>query len=174
MTPSLPAAVRPVLIGAATGLRSQWGMAALSLSSPPSADSSPVRRIVSGPWVRRMVMTAAAGEFIADKSPGVPGRLSWPGLVPRLVLGAVAGALVARRYPGEPTAVAASRGSAAAFVGAGAGVLWRRLGGPLLHADGLAAVLEDAVAAALAWAAVGNGPPSTGGGKSGPAAQTHR
>ncbi|MBP0461548.1 hypothetical protein JFN87_29425, partial [Streptomyces bomunensis] len=88
---------RAALIGAATGLRSTWGPAALSWTAtrhdiPPSATALLVRRPAGV-----ATLAAAVAECAADKSPVIPSRLSASGLVPRLVLGAATGAAFAGR-----------------------------------------------------------------------------
>ncbi|MET9254866.1 hypothetical protein [Streptomyces sp. NPDC003717] len=134
--------VRAALIGAATGLRSQYGVAALSLTAGrprPAARS----------WLRRAALTAATAEGVADKLPSTPSRLAPRGLLPRLGVGALTGAALARRHGGPVTApVAVATASALTFSLAGAG--WRRLTRSHPAAGALA---EDSTAAVLAWAA---------------------
>ncbi|MEU2728690.1 hypothetical protein ABZ650_13340, partial [Streptomyces griseoviridis] len=79
------ALVRAALVGAATGLRSQWGAAAVAWSSPPDARAGPAGRdaVRAGPWLRGATATAALAEFVADKSPRAPSRLAPAGLGPR-------------------------------------------------------------------------------------------
>lgn len=92
MTTARGEVARAGLIGAATGLRSTWGLAALSWA--PDAVRPGIASRLSRPWVRITVLAGAAGEFIADKSSSTPDRLSPAGLVPRLLLGALTGAAV--------------------------------------------------------------------------------
>ncbi|MEW2407816.1 hypothetical protein [Streptomyces griseoviridis] len=150
------ALVRAALVGAATGLRSQWGAAAVAWSSPPDARAGPAGRdaVRAGPWLRGATATAALAEFVADKSPRAPSRLAPAGLGPRMLFGAVSGAVLARRHrPGTPVAAAAATGVAAAVLGAVAGARWRgAVGGRVTGA-----VAEDAVTALLAWAACAPG-----------------
>ncbi|MFJ3145137.1 DUF4126 family protein [Streptomyces halstedii] len=161
MNPAAEALTRAGLIGAVSGLRSQWGMAAVAWSARPTDVSVPAR-----PWVRGATLASATGEFVADKSPGVPSRLAPGGLVPRLVLGALSGVALSRRSAGSAASAASSVAAAAAgavaagaFACAGAG--WRRVAGARTG-DAVAAAVEDVVAVALAWVAcssVGVRPP---------------
>lgn len=148
MNPAAEALTRAGLIGAVSGLRSQWGMAAVAWSARPADVSVPAR-----PWVRGATLASATGEFVADKSPRTPSRLTPGGLVPRLVLGALSGMALSRRSegPASPVAAAAAGAVAAgAFACAGAG--WRRVAGARTG-DAVAAAVEDVVAVALAWVA---------------------
>ncbi|MYV97949.1 hypothetical protein GT354_06580, partial [Streptomyces sp. SID3343] len=76
--------VRAVLVGAATGGRSQAGIAAVYLGASSSA----------GPITRLTVASAAIGELIADKRPTTPSRLTPAGFFPRVALGATSAALL--------------------------------------------------------------------------------
>ncbi|MFE7520617.1 DUF4126 family protein [Streptomyces halstedii] len=153
MNPAAEALTRAGLIGAVSGLRSQWGMAAVAWSGRPVGASWPVRLWPARPWVRGAMLVSAAGEFVADKSPGVPSRLTPGGLVPRLVLGAVSGAALSRRSQGSASPVAAAcAGAVAAGAFACAGAGWRRAAGARTG-DAVAAAVEDVLALALAWVA---------------------
>jgi uncharacterized membrane protein len=81
-----------VILGAATGLRSQLGVATVVARSDPSLPS-----MFRHPWIRRLVLAAAAGELVVDKLPGTPSRLAPRGLVPRLALALAASLPVHRR-----------------------------------------------------------------------------
>src|SRR5688572_20451823 len=108
------------LLGLASGGRSTAGIAAVVLTS--RTDDLPGR--LASPWGRRLIPAAALGELVADKLPGVPSRLSPPGLAARVVAGAVAGAALAwraERSPLAPAIVAAGF----AVVGSVAGAFWR-------------------------------------------------
>jgi uncharacterized membrane protein len=52
--------------------------------------------MVRDPWIRRLVLAAAAGELVVDKLPGTPGRLAPRGIFPRLALRALAASLSAQ------------------------------------------------------------------------------
>ena len=139
--------VASVLLGAASGLRSQLGVATVVARS----DSS-LPQILQRPLTRRLLMVAAAGELIADKLPATPSRLAPPGIASRLLLGALAAGLFAetQRAPWRP----------AAAIGATSATLAAKLGHDLRarlarHApDPAVAVVEDAVAVGLAAAGV--------------------
>ena len=137
-----------VLLGAATGLRSQLGMAAVVVRADRSLPSM-FRR----PWMRRLVLAAAAGELVVDKLPGTPSRLAPRGIVPRLALGALAAGLSARTRQAS-WLPAAALGASSAAVAARLGHDVRARAGR--HApDPAAALAEDvlalAAAAAGAW-----------------------
>jgi uncharacterized membrane protein len=137
-----------VLIGAATGLRSSSGIAALSLVRPSDRLSPLLRRR----WVRAGSVLVAGGELVVDKLPSTPARTGLGGLVPRVVLGAVAAGQLSRGS-GSPPAVAGLLGSAAAVGTAFGGLaLRRRLSERLSPIP--AALIEDALCAALAGGAV--------------------
>jgi len=139
--------VASMLLGAASGLRSQLGVAAVVARS----DSS-LPQILRRPLTRRLLMVAAAGELIADKLPATPSRLAPPGIASRLLLGALAAGLFAetQRAPWRP----------AGAIGATSAALAAKLGHDLRarlarHApDPAVAVVEDAVAVGLAAAGV--------------------
>jgi len=160
---------RAALIGAATGSRSLTGMAALTLTAPASAATQPDRTLCRS-WVKALVALGALGELGADKLPATPDRLAPRGLAGRVLIAAVTGQIVARRgwppRPGDPgprnpdpagesaaaaaTAVAVGTALAAAWLGS----RWRRVATRHLGRDWPGAVLEDAAALSLAWAAV--------------------
>ncbi|GAA0973574.1 hypothetical protein GCM10009551_003960 [Nocardiopsis tropica] len=132
-------AVGAVMLGLAAGARSSLGTAA------------PLWPASSG---RRRVFLAAGvlGEFVADKSPVVPSRLSWPSLLARSASAAAGGAMLARERS-RPVAGSAVLAAAAAPLGALAGSGWRKL-----WTDGglppwIGALVEDGLALALAAAA---------------------
>lgn len=139
------AVVGSVLLGAASGLRSQLGVATLVARSDPSLPR-PFRR----PWTRRLLVAAAAGELVVDKLPATPSRLAPPGFVGRLALGALAAGLLAqtRHAPWLP----------AAAIGASSAAVAAKLGHDVRarlaqHApDPVVAVGEDALALGLAAA----------------------
>lgn len=51
------------------------------------------------PWIRQLMLAAAAVELVVDKLPATPSRLAPQGIVPRLALGALAAA--SPRRPGR-------------------------------------------------------------------------
>ena len=134
-----------VLLGSASGLRSQLGVAVIVAKSGQSL--SP---IFQRPWTRRLTAGGAVLELVMDKLPTTPSRLEPPGIAGRLVLGALAAALYAqtRRAPWPP----------AAGIGAASAIVAAKIGHDLRaqlaqHApDPAIAVVEDAVAFGLATA----------------------
>jgi uncharacterized membrane protein len=138
--------VSSVILGAATGLRSQLGVATVVARSEPSSPS-----MFRHPWIRRLVLAAAAGELVVDKLPGTPSRLALRGIVPRLTLGALAASLSARTRQ-ESWLPAAALGASSAAIAARLGHDARAR--VARQAPDLAVALaEDALA--LAAAAVG-------------------
>jgi uncharacterized membrane protein len=134
-----------VFLGAASGLRSQLGLAAVVVRSDCSPPS-----VVRRSWTRRLFAAGAALELVADKLPMTPSRLEARGLAPRLALGALAAGLSAhtRQAGWFPAAViGASSAAVAAKVGHDARARLAR------HApDPAVAVVEDVVALTLAAA----------------------
>ncbi|GAA1438472.1 hypothetical protein [Nocardiopsis tropica] len=138
-----------VMLGLAAGARSTLGTAA-----PLWPASS---------WLRRVILAAGVlGEFVADKSPVVPSRLSWPSLLARSASAAAGGSMLARGRS-RPVAGSAVLAAAAAPLGALAGSGWRKL-----WTDGglppwVGALVEDGLALALAVVAC-RGPGGAAGG----------
>ena len=134
-----------MLLGAASGLRGQLGVATVVARSDPS-----LRPIFRRPWTRRLFVAAAAGELVVDKLPGTPSRLAPVGIAGRLAMGALAGTLFAQtRHASWPPAAA---------VGASSAVIAAKIGHDVRarlaqHApDPAVAVVEDALALGLAVA----------------------
>jgi uncharacterized membrane protein len=144
-TTSRDAAVGSVLLGAATGLRSQLGLASLVARSDPSLPS-----IFRRPWTRWLLAAAAASELVVDKLPGTPSRLAPAGLTGRLVLGALTASLFAQTRQARwlpAAAIGASSAAVAAKVGHDArAVVAKHVPDPAV------AVVEDALAFGLAAA----------------------
>jgi uncharacterized membrane protein len=144
----MPTAVRAVLLGAATGGRSMTGLAAVALATPAGTCRGWLGWLAN-PWGRVVVVAAAAGELVADKSPKIPSRLAPAPLAARVALGALAAAALARRDH-MPVGLPVALAGAATVGGSVAGAAWRRAvprrgGLPLA-----AAIAEDAVTIALA------------------------
>ncbi|WP_333769477.1 DUF4126 family protein [Streptomyces sp. IBSBF 2435] len=175
MRAPIPVLAGAGLAGAASGLRSQIGLAAVSMSAPRTLDPrpGPLALLARRP-VRAATATAALGELVADKLPQTPSRLGAPGLIPRVVLGALAATVLAARsgrdeggdrsdtfdgrdhqacpaVPAPTLAVAAVLGGIAAAGAAFAGAWWRLTAGQYGRPDWPAAVIEDALAVALVW-----------------------
>ena len=134
-----------VFLGAASGLRSQLGLAAVVVRSDRSLPS-----VVRSSWTKRLFAAGAAFELVVDKLPVTPSRLEAQGLVPRLALGALAAGLSAHtRQAGwfPAAAIGASSAAVAAKVGHDVRARLAR------HApDPAVAVVEDVVALTLAAA----------------------
>ena len=137
------ALVGSVLLGAASGARSQLGVATVVARSDPSLPP-----IFRQPWTRRLLVAAAAGELVADKLPSTPSRLEPAGIAGRLAMGALAASLFAqtRRAPWLP---AAAIGALTAVVAAKFG---HDVRAQLAHhaPDPAVAAGEDALALGLA------------------------
>ena len=132
-----------VLLGAASGLRAQIGLAILVARQDPSLPP-----FLQRPWTRRLLVAGAAGELVIDKLPSIPSRLVPPGIASRLALGALAASLLARtrRAPWLPAAVVgASSAAVAAKLGHDARARLARTA-----PDPAVAVIEDALAVGLA------------------------
>jgi uncharacterized membrane protein len=133
------------LAGAATGLRSTAGMAALINAGVPG-----LPRQLTGHAAQVAASLGVAGELVADKLPSAPSRLEPAGLGGRVVLAAAAGAVLARgaKDPLLPAVV----------VAAAAALLSARIGHDVRAAaskrvpPAAAATAEDVVALALAAA----------------------
>jgi uncharacterized membrane protein len=121
------------LVGVVCGMRTFTGPAALA-----------VRGRVGRGRARAVLVAAAAGEAVGDKTPVVPSRTSPPPLAGRIVSGALSGGALA----GVPGAAAGAFGAAGgAFGGQRArSGLGRLTGLP----DALLAVVEDGAAVAAA------------------------
>lgn len=133
-----------VLVGAATGLRSQLGVAAVVLR----ADTDRFPPFLRTPAAARSVTVAAGAELVVDKTPLAGDRLRPPALAARLVLGGLAGALLAlaERRPVAPASVVAL---ASAGLAAKIGHDLRAVAARTVP-DPVVAVAEDVVAIALA------------------------
>jgi uncharacterized membrane protein len=142
------AVVGAALIGSATGLRSQMGMAVLLTGTPTAR----LPALLGHRAVRPIALTAALGELVADKLPSTPARTEARGLVPRIALGGLSAGLLARSA-GAPATVAAAVGAGAAtgaaFAGMAARLALAKRVPPLA-----AALSEDLVAVTLAVAAL--------------------
>ena len=133
------------LAGAATGLRSTVGMAALINAGVPG-----LPRQLTGRVAKVAASLGAAGELVADKLPSAPDRLEPASLAGRAVLAGAAGAVLARgaKDPLLPTVVVAA---AAALVSARIGHDVRAAASKRMP-PAAAATAEDMVALGLAAA----------------------
>lgn len=142
--------LRALLLGFATGSRSSYGLAALTLTAPPPVTETPLVEHALGTRPAKILAAlAAAGETTGDKLPQTPSRLDPPGLAARLVAGAGAGALVARREHAAP-AVPAVVGLGGALATSYAGAWFRAAAARWFGHDAWGAVIEDGVAATFA------------------------
>jgi uncharacterized membrane protein len=147
MRPAGRTLVAGALVGAASGLRSQMGLAVLA----QRADPTQLPGFLRSSRARRLLLVAASGELVADKLPFAPSRLDPPGLAARLLLGGVAAAIVVTDGGRAVRIAAAALGAAAAAAAAKVGHDVRaRLDERL--PDLVVAPVEDAVAVALAAA----------------------
>ena len=135
-----------VLVGAATGLRSQMGVAAVVLR----ADKGGLPPFLRTTAAARAVVVVAAGELLVDKSPRAASRLRPGPLAARIVLGGLASGLLAaseKRSVVPAVALASAASVAAAKVGHDL-----RARAARSVPDRLVAVAEDGVALGLAAA----------------------
>ena len=142
--PPLALVLRAAALGLAAGARSSLGIAApIGLGTGTPAATGPIATTASAAGV--------AGELVADKLPQAPDRTGVPGLPARFASSAVGAMMLARRDGARPTVpvLAAAAGTTA---GAFGGQAWRRWAAQRVP-DWPAALVEDAVALALAFAA---------------------
>jgi uncharacterized membrane protein len=131
------------LAGAATGLRSTVGLAALI-----DAGAAGLPALLTGPRARAVARLAVASELVLDKLPSTPSRLEPAGLAGRIVFAAVAGAVLARGAD-QPVLEAVVIASAAAIAGAKLGHD-ARVAAAELFPPFAVAVAEDGLALGLA------------------------
>lgn len=137
---------RSALLGAATGLRSTIALGALSVRHSPGLGPVLVHRAAPA-----LGALAVGAELVLDKLPMTGSRLEPVGIVFRVLFAGTAAAALARAHdesPVLPIAVAATAAVAAAKIGHDLrAAAADRLPDPVI------AVVEDAVAIALATAA---------------------
>jgi uncharacterized membrane protein len=140
--------VRSALLGAASGLRSQLGVAAVVVGP----ESHRVPSVLRTRTAKSIAAALAGGELLFDKYPGAPNRTDPPAVVLRMALGAGSAGLLARSEQ-EPPGPAASLGALSALGATFGGfIIRRRLSAryPAL----LVALAEDALALGMAALAV--------------------
>ena len=151
-SPLVPAPARSALLGAATGLRSQMGMAAVLVAAGESGRERLPERLRHHQALRSALI-AAVGELLADKLPRTGSRLRPGPLAARLVLAGYASRALAHaeeREGGPDVVVAVVASLVAAKVGYEVRArLSRHLPDPLVG------LCEDVVAVVLAAVAVG-------------------
>jgi uncharacterized membrane protein len=138
--------LRAALLGAATGMRSTVGLAAVVLTRDRPLPG-PLRRRLTA----RAVTVSVVGELVADKLPSAHSRLEPPGLVARGVAAGLAAALVSDRE-GARVAIDAVVAATVALVSAKVAHDVRVRAADRWGAT-RAAVAEDALALALAFGA---------------------
>src|SRR5690606_37150178 len=147
---NLSTALRAILLGAATGMRSMTGLAAIALTTPRGAHPAWVGRL-GGRWGCGLTSLAAAGELLTDKSPELSSRLESPLFGHRLTMGAVNAGVLAKREGARlavPVALAVAGAAGATYLG----VRWRTFAQRRGRATA-GAVVEDLTAIGLAAAA---------------------
>ena len=136
------------LLGVASGILSQSGVATVLTATPPER----LPRLLRSPWVKRGAIAAAGLEIVANATvSSLPAR-SREGLPGRIIMGAASAGLnasVRRQSPGIAAVVGSvSSGGSAIAVTKARAVLSRRIPDPLV------ALAETLVALALAALAV--------------------
>jgi uncharacterized membrane protein len=140
--------VSSTLIGVASGLRSQIGLATVIVGTPGATLPPALRHRA----VRPAVVALALGELVVDKLPTTPPRTAPLGLLGRVVTSALAAWLLAPGA-GRPAVLRAATAATAA-VGAAYGGLAARTALARRVPPLAAALIEDAVAANLAITAL--------------------
>ena len=138
-------------LGAATGLRSMSGLAALTMlleagGAPPRSGFG-IRALATGPG-RVAVRAAATGEVIADKLLPLPARTDPLPLIGRLLLGAAGGWALARLERSHALLPAVTGAAAAAAVAVTA-TRWRADATANGTPDVIVALSEDLCVALL-------------------------
>jgi uncharacterized membrane protein/uncharacterized membrane protein YagU involved in acid resistance len=134
----------PLLLGLANGQRTFTPPAAVTIAAAGSGlglQGTPLSFLTSK-WTGMIMSAAAIGEYIADKQPGIPDRISPPGLAGRAIGGALSGAAAAR--PGRAL-LAAGIGAAGALAGAYISYRARATLAKALGRDKPVAFAEDAM-----------------------------
>jgi uncharacterized membrane protein len=136
---------RAAIAGAASGLRSTAGLAALVTRRRPGLPGP-----LAHPLARPAAAVAVAVELVLDKLPSTPSRLEPVGIIGRVLFAGLAGATIARgaRRPVVPAVTVAC---AAALAAAKAGHDLRAAAAEQLPPVAVA-LAEDGLALALAWA----------------------
>ncbi len=140
-----------LLLGIATGMRSMTGMAVMCWFA--YLGRTPVHgwAFWAGNLVSAIVFGLfALGEYIGDTLPKCPNRTDPGPAIARLVFGGLVGALAANATH-EPLAGGILFGVAGAVIGTWGGIRVRALLAKLAGRDLPAALLESAIALAVAW-----------------------
>jgi uncharacterized membrane protein len=136
---------RAALAGAATGLRSTVGLAALI-----DARAAGLPGLLTRPRARVAARLGVASELVVDKLPSTPSRLEPAGLAGRIVFAAMAGAVLARGA-NQPVLEAVVIASATAIAAAKLGHDARAAAAEIFPPFAVA-VAEDGLAVGLAAA----------------------
>lgn len=147
----------PLFLGLANGQRTFTPPAAVTVAAAGAGlglKGTPLAFLTSK-WTGAIMSAAALGEYIADKKPGIPARITPPALAGRAIGGALSGAAAAR--PGRAL-LAAGIGAVGALAGAYISYRARAVLAKALGRDAPVAFAEDALSllgsAALAGYAV--------------------
>jgi uncharacterized membrane protein/uncharacterized membrane protein YagU involved in acid resistance len=148
----------PLLLGLANGQRTFTPPAAVTIAAAGSGlglAGTPLA-LLNSKWAGLALSAAAIGEYVMDKQPGIPARISPPGLAGRALGGALSGAAAAR--PGKAW-LAAGIGAAGALAGSYVSYRLRMELARALGRDKPVAFAEDALslvgsAALAAYAAL--------------------
>jgi uncharacterized membrane protein len=150
------ALILALIIGFVAGLRSMTAPAAVSWAACfgwLTLRGTPLQFMGSGVTVAIFTLAALA-EYVADKLPRTPNRISTGPLIGRIVLGGLSGAALAVAL-GDSLLAGALLGGLGAVLGAYAGYhARRRLVARLRSKDAVIAVTEDLVAILLAYLVV--------------------
>jgi uncharacterized membrane protein len=138
-----PVLGRAALAGAATGLRSTVGLAALI-----DAGTAGLPALMTRPAARAAARLGVATELVVDKLPSTPSRLEPAGLAGRIMFAAVTGAVLARGA-NQPMLEAVVVAAAAAIAGAKLGHDARAAAAEIVPPFAVA-VAEDGLAVGLA------------------------
>ena len=133
-----------LIAGAATGLRSTSGLAAIITAGSKGRLPQKLQQR----RYRSVTLLLTAGELIADKLPGTPARTAPRGLIPRVVLGGVSADRLApahRRFPAAAVLLGSAAAVGSAFGGRAARSRLSARIGPIP-----AALVEDAITGLLA------------------------
>jgi uncharacterized membrane protein len=148
---------RAALMGFVAGLRSQIPLASLARAvghGEIAAPSGPLGAPLRSERGRQILLVAAVGEAIVDKTPLALSRLKRSALLGRLGSGAISAATLAQTQ-GIPVGSAAIRGAAGAGIGSVIGYLFRTVIGKATGLpDLVVALAEDAIAIGLARSAI--------------------
>jgi uncharacterized membrane protein len=135
----------PLLLGLVNGQRTFAAPAAISIAAASAGlglKSTPLVPLASK-WTGALMTAAAIGELVMDKQPGIPARISPPGLAARAIGGAVSASASAR--PGKAV-LSAALGAAGALAGGYISYRFRMGLARALGRDRPVAFAEDAIA----------------------------